>query len=51
MVAIVSPAAYYEVEFFADGRIEVQTFAGGNVEEATLDEISATIIKAFDGER
>ena len=30
MVALRSPSTYYEIEFFADGHIEVQTFGTGS---------------------
>ena len=45
MVTTVTPLAYYEVEFFADGHIDVQTFTAGNVESMSLDEITETILK------
>jgi hypothetical protein len=44
MVTIVTPRAYYEVEFFADGHIDVQTFAAGPVDRMTLDEITDKIL-------
>jgi len=49
MVAVVSSARYFEIEFFADGTIEVQTFTAGSVEEMTLDRISKIVIEALDG--
>ncbi len=51
MVSIVSPATYYEVEFFADGDIEVQTFGpAGDVRDTTLPEITDMIVKALQGD-
>ncbi len=51
MVAIVSPATYYEIEFFADGDIEVQTFGpAGDVQKTTLPEIADTIVRALHGD-
>jgi hypothetical protein len=50
MVSIVSPATYYEIEFFADGEIEVQTWGpAGAVRETTLPEITETILQALHG--
>jgi len=44
MVAIVTPQAYYEVEFFVDGHIDVQTFAAGPVDTMMLEEITDKIL-------
>ena len=44
MVTIVTPRAYYEVEFFADGHIDVQTLAAGPVDTMTLEKIIDKII-------
>ena len=51
MVSIVSPSTYYEIEFFADGDIEVQTWGpAGDVRDTTLPEITDTIVKALRGD-
>ena len=44
MVTIVTPLAYYEVEFFVDGHIDVQTFVAGPVDRMTLEEITEKIL-------
>lgn len=50
MVTVVSPSTYYEIEFFADGNIEVQTFGpSSKVKTATLKEITAQVIRAVNG--
>jgi len=50
MVTVVSPSAYYEVEFFGDGHIEVQTWGPAHsVQRFSLDEVSGTIIRAVNG--
>ena len=45
MVTTVTPLAYYEVEFFADGQIDVQCFQATPVESMSLDQITAVIMK------
>jgi len=45
MVTTVTPLAYYEIEFFADGHIDVQTFAAGPIDQMSLEEISEKILK------
>jgi hypothetical protein len=50
MVIIPTPSKYYEVEFFADGHIESQTFGpAGSVENPTLDEIAGAVIRDVNG--
>lgn len=50
MVALRSPSAYYEIEFFADGRIEVQTFGpAGPVQTMTLQEITDRVVRDVNG--
>jgi hypothetical protein len=50
MVVIPTPSSYYEVEFFADGHIEKQTFGpAGEVDETTLEEITAAVIRDVNG--
>lgn len=50
MVAIVSPSTYYEVEFFGDGHVEVQTWGpAGQVKTITLSEITESVIRAVNG--
>ena len=49
MVTVVSPLAYREIEFFADGEIEVQTFKAGNVVAMTLDEITKVVMDELTG--
>ncbi len=41
MVIIASPSKYYEIEFFSDGHIEVQTFGSPVVDvmRMTIDEV------------
>lgn len=50
MVALRSPSIYYEIEFFADGHIEVQTFGtSSQVQTVTLQEITDRVIRAVNG--
>jgi len=49
MVTIVTPPAYYEIEFFANGEIEVQKFAAGHVTSTTLDEITKIVTDEWTG--
>jgi hypothetical protein len=50
MVAVRSPSAYYEIEFFADGHIEVQTFGPPSpVQTATLQEITDRVVRDVNG--
>ena len=50
MVTIVSPSTYYEIEFFADGRIEVQTFGPANrVQTFNLQDITDRVIREVNG--
>ena len=45
MVVIPTPSRYYEVEFFADGRIESQAFGPSSpVVAVTLDEITSAVV-------
>ena len=51
MVAVVSPSTYYEIEFFGDGHIEVQTFGGAStVQSVSLQEITDRVVRAVNGE-
>ncbi len=50
MVALRSPSTYYEIEFFADGHIEVQTFGPPSpVQTVTLQEITDRVIRDVNG--
>ena len=50
MVALRSPSTYYEIEFFADGHIEVQSFGPpSGVERVTLQEITDRVISEVNG--
>jgi hypothetical protein len=50
MVAVRSPSTYYEIEFFADGHIEVQTFGASNeVDIENLQEITERVIRDVNG--
>lgn len=45
MVIVPTPSKYYEIEFFADGHIESQTFgSAGAVTQVTLDQIAEAVI-------
>jgi hypothetical protein len=50
MVALRSPGTYYEIEFFADGHIEVQTFGTpSQVCTVTLQEITDRVVHDVNG--
>jgi len=49
MVTVVTPLAYYEVEFFADGEIDVQRFMAEPLEGMTLEEITNVVIDEMTG--
>lgn len=50
MVNLRSPSTYYEIEFFADGQIEVQTFGeAGEVQMLGLREIGERVIRDVNG--
>jgi hypothetical protein len=50
MVVVPSPSTYYEIEFFADGHIEVQTFGTpSQVQTVTLMEITERVIRDVNG--
>ena len=50
MVAVRSPSTYYEIEFFADGNIEVQSFGpSSQVQTFTLQEITDRVILDVNG--
>ena len=50
MVIVPAPSKYYEIEFFADGHIESQTFGPSNaVQRVTHAEISETVIRDVNG--
>ena len=45
MVVLPSPSRYYEIEFFADSRVEVQTFGPASaVEVIPYDEMRRRVI-------
>lgn len=45
MVALRTPSSYYEIEFFADDHIEVQSFGpSSQVQAVTLQEITDRVI-------
>jgi hypothetical protein len=46
MVVVPTPSTYYEVEFFADGHIEAQTFGPqSEVKTVTLQDITGAVIQ------
>ena len=50
MVALRSPSTYYEIEFFADGHVEVQTFGTpSEVQTITLQEITDRVVRDVNG--
>ena len=50
MVTVRSPSTYYEIEFFADGHIEVQTFGPPSpVQTLTLREIAGRVARDVNG--
>lgn len=50
MVVVPAPSKYYEIEFFADGRIERQIFGSPSpVQTMTLAEIAKAVIQDVDG--
>lgn len=50
MVIVPAPSKYYEIEFFADGHIESQTFGPANmVKSATIDALAAEVIGDLEG--
>jgi hypothetical protein len=50
MVIVPTPSKYFEIEFFADGHIESQTFGpAGDVATFSLDEISGRVISDLEG--
>jgi len=50
MVTVVSPSTYYEIEFFADGQIEVQTFGAANqVQALSLRDITDRVVRDVNG--
>jgi hypothetical protein len=50
MISLRSPSTYYEIEFFADGHIEVQTFGPPSlVQTVTLREITDRVIRDVNG--
>jgi hypothetical protein len=51
MVTVRSPGTYYEIEFFADGHIEVETLGQSTgVSSVTLKEITSRVIEDLNGE-
>lgn len=50
MVIVPTPGKYYEIEFFADGHIETQTFGPSSaVARLTLEEVSEAVIYDVNG--
>jgi hypothetical protein len=50
MVVVPSPSKYFEIEFFPNGAIEMQTFGPQSlVKPATFDEIATEVIQAVNG--
>jgi hypothetical protein len=50
MVTVRGPSTYYEIEFFADGHIEVQTFGPPSpVQTLTLAEIAERVVRDVNG--
>jgi hypothetical protein len=50
MVTVVSPNTYYEIEFFADAHIEVQTFGPQSpVQTYTVREITDRVVRDVTG--
>jgi hypothetical protein len=50
MVIVPTPRKYYEIEFFADGHIESQTFGQpSEVTRLTLEEISEVVVRDVNG--
>lgn len=49
MVIIPTPHKYYEIEFFADGHVESQTFGPSSpTESVNLDEIAEAVLRDVD---
>ena len=50
MGAVRSPSTYYEIEFFADGHIEVQTFGPPSaIRTVALPEITDLVVRDVNG--
>ncbi len=50
MVNVTSPTTYYEIEFFADGHVEVQTFGTpSSVQSVSPREITDRLIRDVNG--
>jgi hypothetical protein len=50
MVSVRSPSTYYEIEFFADGHIEVETLGPPSlVQTISLEEITARVVSDVNG--
>jgi hypothetical protein len=50
MVTVVSPSTYYEIEFFADGHIAVETFGSpSTVMTTALKEITDRVVLSVNG--
>ena len=50
MVVVPTPSKYHEIEFFADGRIESQTFGPqSQVQRPTLAAITEAVIRDVNG--
>lgn len=51
MVVVPTPSKYFEIEFFADGAIEMQTFGPQSLVKSTLlDEITSEVVESVNGE-
>jgi hypothetical protein len=50
MVSVRSPSTYYEIEFFADGHIEVETLGPPSLlKTISLEEITARVVSDVNG--
>jgi hypothetical protein len=50
MVIVASPSKYWEIEFFADGRIEVQTFCpSSDIDAMTLEAVTEAVVRDVNG--
>ena len=52
MVTVRSPGTYYEIEFFADGHIELETLGRPTgVSSVTLQQITSRVVDDLNGQR
>ena len=50
MVIVPSPSHYFEIEFFADGHIEAQTFGPpSRVKDVSLEQIIRNVVASVNG--